>query len=70
MDYKNPTNPGSIKSNSTLIKEARELLNKKTKPESKDVPDIECGIIKPCVFGKHNPNYNKTSLRQSPEKIK
>lgn len=63
MKYKNPTNPGSILSSSNIAKETKELLNKKEEQEEA-LSKVECGIDNPCVFGKHNKNFNKDNINK------
>ena len=43
-------------------KEDNEKVNRKP-VNKKQLDNTKCGFDNPCVFGKHNPNYNKRYLR-------
>lgn len=51
---------GSPDSSINIAKKAKEFLSKKeTSDNINEVSNVESGLKNPCVFGKHNPDFDK-----------
>ena len=51
-------NGGDMNSYSNMAKEDKAKLNKPEVIKIKAPDKSKCGFKNPCVFGKHNPNFN------------
>lgn len=58
--------PSAPKSASTLVKESKEALEAmEAAKEAVNISvheKVECGLKNPCVFGKHNSNFDKNNI--------
>jgi len=51
---------GNMESQRATAAKTKESLKKKKPTKKKPLSKAKCGLENPCVFGKHNPNFDNT----------